>query len=457
MADKDYDKVVHESRKGCKRVANNSLRENKKKSKKYLTNSKVSTIDCVHKLPLQSTGDGIKWQTKWMLNATVMHNFICVTTDIEVTVTIYSRYSCTKLPPLSMNDKNWYCVSLNVFARQSPLFRVYCSHLLDCKYISKSDDSILHYLAWHIPAGACFRERLTKVHAITAKAVPWHLMMSNGSSMRCTNCHSPVRLPSCWGSCPVHLQCESIFQQSAATDLLWSNTTFQTKLARIYVCASKPSVVWRVTSDRLQRLARKCVGSGGTLIVRENRGGSRLTERKRLYRVKRDADPTKSAEYLKKEKDKYKADLESRKRKTVGNMNPREHRQQRRKWRSGQRLCRQKRKKFMLAVSDENGVSSSLHASTPITMWTTTSSTNSSTRGRKHVQGNRSALYRENLNLRNTQTLVERYKKRLQRVPKTNKNVNSPSLRKLTKAIMKRGKPEIIDAHWHFIMLLSLR
>jgi len=122
-----------------------------------------------------------------------------------------------------------------------------------------------------------------------------------------------------------------------------------------------------VTSDRLQRLARKCVGSGGTLIVRENRGGSRLTERQRLYRVKRDADPTKRVEYLKK-KDKYKADLESRKRKTVGNMNPRENRQQRRKWRSRQRLCRQKRKKFMLAVSDENGVSSSLHASTPITM-----------------------------------------------------------------------------------------
>jgi len=84
--------------------------------------------------------------------------------------------------------------------------------------------------------------------------------------------------------------------------------------------------------------------------------------------VKRDADPTKRAEYLKKKKDKYKADLESRKRKTVGNMNPRENRQQHRKWRSRQRLCRQKRKKFMLAVSDENGVSSSLHASTPITM-----------------------------------------------------------------------------------------
>ena len=103
--------------------------------------------------------------------------------------------------------------------------------------------------------------------------------------------------------------------------------------------------------------------------MRENRGGSRLTERQRLYRMKRDADPTKRAEYLKKKKDKCKADLESRKRKTVGNMNPREHRQQRRKWRSRQRLCRQKRKKFMLAViSDENGVSSSLHASTPITM-----------------------------------------------------------------------------------------
>jgi len=170
-------------------------------------------------------------------------------------------------------------------------------------------------------------------------------------------------------------------------------------------------------------------------------------ERQRLYRLRRDADPTKRAEYVKKKKDKYKADLESHKRKRVGDMNPREQRQQRRTWRCRQKLCRRKQRELMLAVSDENGVSSSLQASTPTSTPRATSSTNSSTRGRKRVQRNRSALYRENCNLRQdvrkTQTLVERYKKRLQRLLKTKKNVNSPSPRKLTKSIMKQGRPEI--------------
>ena len=170
-------------------------------------------------------------------------------------------------------------------------------------------------------------------------------------------------------------------------------------------------------------------------------------ERQRLYRLSRDGDPSRRAEYLKKKKDKYKADLESHKRKRVGDMNPREQRQQRRTWRSRQKVCRRKQKELMLAVSDENGVSSSLQASMPTSTLRATSSTNSSTRGRKRVQRNRSALYRENCSLRQdlqkTQTLVERYKKRLQRVLKTKKNVNSPTPRKLTKSIMKRCRPEI--------------
>lgn len=170
-------------------------------------------------------------------------------------------------------------------------------------------------------------------------------------------------------------------------------------------------------------------------------------ERQRLYLLRRDADPTKRAEYLTKKKAKYRDDLKSHKRKKVGDMNPREQRQQRRTWRSRQQLCRRKQKEMMLAVSDENGVSSSLQANTPTCTSGVTSSTSSSTRGRKRVQRNRSALYRENCNLRQdlrkTQTLVERYKKRLQRVLKSKKKVNSPSPRKLTKSIMRRGRPEI--------------
>jgi len=48
-------------------------------------------------------------------------------------------------------------------------------------------------------------------------------------------------------------------------------------------------------------------------------------EWQRLYRLRRDADPTRRAEYLKKKKDKYKADIASHKRKRVGDMNSREH------------------------------------------------------------------------------------------------------------------------------------
>jgi len=88
-----------------------------------------------------------------------------------------------------------------------------------------------------------------------------------------------------------------------------------------------------------------------------------------------------------------------------------------------------------------------VRCNTTTTMPRATPSTSSSIRGRKRVQHNRSTLYKENLklhqNLRKTQTLVQRYKKQLQRVSKTGNNCNSPTPRKLTRAIMKRGRPEI--------------
>jgi len=121
-------------------------------------------------------------------------------------------------------------------------------------------------------------------------------------------------------------------------------------------------------------------------------------ERQRLYRLKRDADPTRCAEYLKKKKDKYKADIKSHKRKKVGDMNSREQRSQRRKWRSRQRLCRQKQKQLMITVADDS-ISSSLQASTITTTPRAIPSTSSSIRGRKHVQRNCSTLYKENLKL----------------------------------------------------------
>ena len=119
-------------------------------------------------------------------------------------------------------------------------------------------------------------------------------------------------------------------------------------------------------------------------------------------------------------------------------MTPREQRWERRKWQCRWKLCRQK-KKELTNFADENGVSSTLPATTQNRPSTprATSSANSAC-GRKCIQRNRSALHRENLNLRQqlqqTHTLVERYKKRLQLSLKTKRNANTP--RKLTKVII---------------------
>ena len=156
-------------------------------------------------------------------------------------------------------------------------------------------------------------------------------------------------------------------------------------------------------------------------------------ERQRMYRMRRDADPCRRAEYLVKKKTKYKADIQSHKRLMVKDMTPRQQRQQRKEWRGRQRLCRQKQKEET-AVADENGVTSTTRDSTP------TATTSRSSRGRKLISRNRSALYKENLRLRDTvqkcNAKIEHYRKRLQRLHKTHINADTP--RKATRAIMKR-------------------
>ena len=56
MADEDYDKSVHESVRGRKRVRNKSLWQKiRNKSKKYMPDGKIPRIDCTHKYLRQST------------------------------------------------------------------------------------------------------------------------------------------------------------------------------------------------------------------------------------------------------------------------------------------------------------------------------------------------------------------------------------------------------------------
>jgi hypothetical protein len=76
--------------------------------------------------------------------------------------------------------------------------------------------------------------------------------------------------------------------------------------------------------------------------------------RQRLYRSNRDADPTRRAEYLMKKKEKYKADVKSKKRKTVADMTDRERRRERKEWRCRQSLCRRTKRLEQTTVVDES-------------------------------------------------------------------------------------------------------
>ncbi|XP_027134537.1 uncharacterized protein LOC113745777 [Larimichthys crocea] len=62
-------------------------------------------------------------------------------------------------------------------------------------------------------------------------------------------------------------------------------------------------------------------------------GALSAAEKQRRYRARRDADPERREKYLLKEKENYKKDLQSGKRKNISQVSAREHRQQRRKWR----------------------------------------------------------------------------------------------------------------------------
>lgn len=59
-------------------------------------------------------------------------------------------------------------------------------------------------------------------------------------------------------------------------------------------------------------------------------------EKQRLYRQRRDADPTRRAEYLAKQHQGYVNDILTQKRKKVGDLSERERRAQRKAWRVNQ-------------------------------------------------------------------------------------------------------------------------
>lgn len=66
-------------------------------------------------------------------------------------------------------------------------------------------------------------------------------------------------------------------------------------------------------------------------------------EKQRRYRARRDADPSKRQEYLKKERQTWKARKEAGKVKSVSELSEREKRSKRKYWRKAQQKCREKK------------------------------------------------------------------------------------------------------------------
>jgi hypothetical protein len=162
-------------------------------------------------------------------------------------------------------------------------------------------------------------------------------------------------------------------------------------------------------------------------------------ERQRMFRMRRNSDPEKRAEHLLKKKEKYKDDIIKRKRKKVCDMNKRDLRKQRAEWRKRQQLCRSRLKTADTVQEDENFVSST----------TSVSSATASTRRRRRVQGNKSALYRENMHLHTElvkcKRAAERYKKRCSRLIRSqtsSSNIDTP--RRGTEALLKSGNRDNI-------------
>ena len=67
-------------------------------------------------------------------------------------------------------------------------------------------------------------------------------------------------------------------------------------------------------------------------------------ERQQRYREKRDADPTRRAEYLLSEQDRYLKDKAQGRKKCVKDMTPREHRKQKKAWRIRYHNAKEKKK-----------------------------------------------------------------------------------------------------------------
>ncbi|XP_065943336.1 trichohyalin-like [Magallana gigas] len=141
--------------------------------------------------------------------------------------------------------------------------------------------------------------------------------------------------------------------------------------------------------------------------------GMSNADRQKKYRQKRDASPNRRQEYLLKEKQKYKRDIERKKKKCVKDMTEREKRSARKRWRLYKQQVRAKQKKVSESKSPPKSPSSACSSHQKLS--------------RKEKKNREKAkCYRENKLLKDKIVNLEKkhaiYRKRLQRAKEQSSN-----------------------------------
>lgn len=141
--------------------------------------------------------------------------------------------------------------------------------------------------------------------------------------------------------------------------------------------------------------------------------GMSNADRQRKYRQKRDASPNRRKEYLLKEKQKYKRDIETKKKKCVKDMTEREKRSARKRWRLYKQQVRAKQKKVSESKSPPKTPSSACSSHQKLS-------------SKKKKKREEAKCYRENKLLKEKIINLEKkhaiYRKRLQRAKEQSSN-----------------------------------
>ena len=177
----------------------------------------------------------------------------------------------------------------------------------------------------------------------------------------------------------------------------------------------------------------------------------------------RHLDDVRLTTYLQKKQVKYRDDMTKGKRKKVADMTNRELRAQRKEWCHRQQKCRRIRSCESLAIHASPSLSAPNDDESVPVVSSTVSTTPLSTRGRSRVQRNRSALYRENMSLRQEvlkhQRTAEKYKKRYSRLAQRQNKTFDSSPRKAAQSMWcRKNDSEIRKALvFHHVLMAQLR